>query len=227
MLNVENLCKSYILKGRTVCANGNISVKVENSQMAGIFGKSGSGKSTFLNLLTGLDRPDSGIISWDGQAISGFGYSESAAFRKMNCGIVFQFFELLKAQSAYDNAALPLKLLKKSSAEIESVLVPLFETFGARDFMRTKAAFLSGGEMQRVALIRCLSTNPRYIIADEITASLDGRLSEFVYSYLRDYIKRNSGIGIFVSHDMLLEKYIDRKFVMNSGILTETDVREE
>lgn len=222
MLRVENVCKSYKIKNKTILANDAISVQIEESQMIGIFGKSGSGKSTFLNQLIALDKPDSGKIIWNESVISKFDYSKSSDFRKENCGIVFQFFELLKAQSAFDNAALPLKLQRKSSKEIERILVPLFEIFDAKDFMKTKAAFLSGGEMQRVAIIRCLSTNPKYIIADEITASLDEKLSEFVYSYLQSYIKQNSGIGIFVSHDMLLEKYIDRKFSMDSGRLFET-----
>jgi putative ABC transport system ATP-binding protein len=223
MLTIKNLYKSYKLKGRTVLANNDISIQIENSQMIGIFGKSGSGKSTFLNQIVGLDKADSGEIIWGDKNIINYKSSQSSDFRKNNCGIVFQFFELLKAQSAYDNAALPLKLLKKSSKEIEHILIPLFETFDAKDFMKTKAAFLSGGEMQRVAIIRSLSTSPKYIIADEITASLDEKLSNFVYLYLRDYIKKNLGVGIFVSHDMLLEKYIDRKFIMDNGKLIEEE----
>ena len=121
----------------------------------------------------------------------------------------------------YDNAALPLKIQKKSTTEIRNIVFPLFELFDLQALTAKKPNELSGGERQRVSIVRALAVSPLYLIADEITSSLDIKRSHQVYQYLRAYIKKKQGIGIFVSHDPIIGSYADKVYKMEEGFLTE------
>lgn len=220
-LAVKNLYKSYTIEKTNYEVNNNINLSVPPASLVWIYGNSGAGKSTFLNVITGIDTPDEGSISWDGSEINTMNVNKRAQFRLEHFGLIFQFFELIKAQTIYENAALPLKITRKSKKEIDAVLFPLFEYFDVRSLIRKKPDQLSGGEKQRVSIVRALSTNPRYIIADEITSSLDTKRSHQVYGYLRSYIKEKNGIGIFVSHDPIISEYADTVYTMQAGCLME------
>ena len=218
-LAVKNLYKSYTIEKTNYEVNKDINLSVPPASLVWIYGNSGAGKSTFLNVITGIDTPDAGSISWDGSEINTMNVNKRAQFRLEHFGLIFQFFELIKAQTIYENAALPLKITRKSKKEIDAVLFPLFEYFDVRSLIRKKPDGLSGGEKQRVSIVRALSTNPRYIIADEITSSLDTKRSHQVYGYLRSYIKEKNGIGIFVSHDPIISEYADTVYTMQAGCL--------
>lgn len=220
-LAVKNLYKSYTIEKNNYEVNNNINLSVPPASLVWIYGNSGAGKSTFLNVITGIDTPDAGSVSWDGSEINTMNVNKRAQFRLEHFGLIFQFFELIKAQTIYENAALPLKITRKSKKEIDAVLFPLFEYFDVRSLIRKKPDQLSGGEKQRVSIVRALSTNPRYIIADEITSSLDTKRSHQVYGYLRSYIKEKNGIGIFVSHDPIISEYADTVYTMQAGCLME------
>lgn len=220
-LAVKNLYKSYTIEKNNYEVNNDINLSVPPASLVWIYGNSGAGKSTFLNVITGIDTPDAGSISWDGSEINTMNVNKRAQFRLEHFGLIFQFFELIKAQTIYENAALPLKITRKSKKEIDAVLFPLFEYFDVRSLIRKKPDQLSGGEKQRVSIVRALSTNPRYIIADEITSSLDIKRSHQVYGYLRSYIKEKNGIGIFVSHDPIISEYADTVYTMQAGCLME------
>ena len=220
-LAVKNLYKSYTIEKTNYEVNKDINLSVPPASLVWIYGNSGAGKSTFLNVITGIDTPDAGSVSWDGSEINTMNVNKRAQFRLEHFGLIFQFFELIKAQTIYENAALPLKITRKSKKEIDAVLFPLFEYFDVRSLIRKKPDQLSGGEKQRVSIVRALSTNPRYIIADEITSSLDTKRSHQVYGYLRSYIKEKNGIGIFVSHDPIISEYADIVYTMQAGRLME------
>ena len=220
-LAVKNLYKSYTIEKNNYEVNKDINLSVPPASLVWIYGNSGAGKSTFLNVITGIDTPDAGSVSWDGSEINTMNVNKRAQFRLEHFGLIFQFFELIKAQTIYENAALPLKITRKSKKEIDAVLFPLFEYFDVRSLIRKKPDQLSGGEKQRVSIVRALSTNPRYIIADEITSSLDTKHSHQVYGYLRSYIKEKNGIGIFVSHDPIISEYADTVYTMQAGCLME------
>ena len=220
-LAVKNLYKSYTIEKTNYAVNKDINLSVPPASLVWIYGNSGAGKSTFLNVITGIDTPDAGSVSWDGFEINTMNVNKRAQFRLEHFGLIFQFFELIKAQTIYENAALPLKITRKSKKEIDAVLFPLFEYFDVRSLIRKKPDQLSGGEKQRVSIVRALSTNPRYIIADEITSSLDTKRSHQVYGYLRSYIKEKNGIGIFVSHDPIISEYADIVYTMQAGCLME------
>ena len=220
-LAVKNLYKSYTIEKTNYEVNKDINLSVPPASLVWIYGNSGAGKSTFLNVITGIDTPDAGSVSWDGSEINTMNVNKRAQFRLEHFGLIFQFFELIKAQTIYENTALPLKITRKSKKEIDAVLFPLFEYFDVRSLIRKKPDQLSGGEKQRVSIVRALSTNPRYIIADEITSSLDIKRSHQVYGYLRSYIKEKNGIGIFVSHDPIISEYADTVYTMQAGCLME------
>ena len=219
-LVVKDLCKSYRAGKTKIEVNKNVSITVPHGSLVWIYGNSGSGKSTFLNMLSAIDKSDSGSINWDGFHLNNMKSSERSTFRLNNCGLIFQFFELIKAQNVYNNASFPLKVQRKSKREIDAILSPLFEYFGLEALKNKMPHSLSGGEKQRVSIIRAMSTSPKYIIADEITSSLDVNNSHKVYDYLKKYIKETGGIGIFVSHDEIIKDYVDSSYKMQDGSLT-------
>lgn len=226
MLEVKNLNKNYVLKGQKVCANRSIFLSVQDGEIIWIKGNSGAGKSTFLNSICGIDGFDSGSVRWGGFSFAGKSKTDLSKFRLENCGIIFQFFELLKTQNALNNALLPLKISGNVSAknggafqERKSFVLDLFSEFRISALIKKKPNELSGGEKQRVGIIRALANRPKYILADEITASLDSEMSRKVYSLLRSYIKSENGIGIFVSHDSLISEYVDSCYQMSGGEL--------
>ena len=218
-LSVEQLCASYRLKSQTITANRNITLRVSAGEFVWIRGNSGAGKSTFLNTISGIYSADSGRVLWGDTEITQLSKKQSAEFRLHYCGLVFQFFELLKTQNVLHNAALPMKIARKTSTEITARMAELLDAFSVKHLMKKRPQELSGGERQRIAIIRALANAPLYIIADEITASLDIKLSHAVYEYLHDYVKRADRIGIFVSHDPTIARYADSCYTMHEGTI--------
>lgn len=220
MLTINNLNKAYMIKNQKVMANNDISFNAQDGEVLWIFGNSGAGKSTLLNTISGIDKPDSGYIAWGDYELSNQNAKTNSRFRLNNCGLIFQFFELLKTQTAYNNAILPLRIAANDTKENRQYVYSLFEEFGITDLLSKYPHELSGGEKQRIAIIRSLANKPRYFIADEITASLDKENSRKIYEFMRNYIKMNNGIGIFVSHDTTIKDYVDATYEMNAGKLT-------
>jgi len=219
LFKASNVVKSYKAGKKDVIVNNDISLNSTPGEMIVITGNSGAGKTTFLNLISGLDNADSGEVLWGDYNITGMTSAERADFRLNYCALILQFFELLKTQDAWSNAALPLKFKNKSRKEIESVLKPLFEEFEIDGVMHKKVHELSGGEKQRTAIIRSLTLDPVFIIADEITASLDKELSKKVYEHFKGIIKTKNSTGIFVSHDGIIFDYADTIYNMQEGKL--------
>jgi putative ABC transport system ATP-binding protein len=219
VFEARNITKTYRSGKRIYRANQDICLVARQGELIGIQGKSGAGKSTFLNIISGLDTPDAGCVRWDDAGFTEMSAARRADFRLEHCGIVFQFFELLRTQSAYQNAALPLKLQGKGKKEIDARLLPWFEKYDLLSIKDKKVHELSGGEKQRIAIIRALSGAPRFIMADEITASLNEELSKRVYEDLKQRIKSAQGAGIFVTHDPVMAAYMDRMYTMSGGTL--------
>lgn len=117
-LAVKNLYKSYTIEKTNYEVNKDINLSVPPASLVWIYGNSGAGKSTFLNVITGIDTPDAGSVSWDGSEINTMNVNKRAQFRLEHFGLIFQFFELIKAQTIYENAALPLKITRKSKKKL-------------------------------------------------------------------------------------------------------------
>ena len=157
-----------------------------------IRGPNGSGKTTLLNMISGLDIADHGIVQWNDTDILSLSSNQRADFRLKNMGLVFQFFDMIKTQNIFSNVSIPLKLLNTNKSEINKKVFSALELFGIEKLFTKKPCSLSGGERQRAAIARAIITNPKILIADEITASLDTEMSKKVYKVLKEYIVKNN-----------------------------------
>ena len=156
---------------------------------------------------------------WNETDILSLSSNQRADFRLKNMGLVFQFFDMIKTQSVFSNVSIPLKLLNLNKSEINKKVYSALELFDIEKLSNKIPNSLSGGERQRAAIARAIITNPKILIADEITASLDTEMSKKVYKILKEYIVKNNCTGIFVSHDPLIREFADDIYVMKNGSL--------
>ncbi len=191
-LEIENITKSY---DRIVIDSLNFSI--EKGSFVSIFGKSGSGKSTLLYIMGGLLKPDSGKVYCESRNI----YLNPESYRREKVGFVFQFFHLIPQLSVYENVLLPLKLL--SIVPDQDKIFSLFEKFGISNLLESFPKTLSGGEKQRVAVLRALSKSPDILFCDEPTADLDRNNANFVFDVIKEF-NRNGGTVLLVTHDSSL-----------------------
>lgn len=196
---------------------------VTAGERVAVTGASGSGKSTFVNLIAGLERPDRGTIRWQGEDIAALSESGRDRWRAANVGLVMQDFHLFPGLSAIDNILLPARLSGAASAEVKARASDLLARVG---LMRPKQAIetMSRGEMQRVAVARALLRRPGIIIADEPTASLDAEAGAEVGKLLLELAE--GATLVVVSHDERLTERLDRRIRLATGRIVQ-DIRSE
>ena len=199
MISVKNLKKTHLLGGEEVHALDDVSLLIKEHEFVAIIGQSGSGKSTFMNMLGCLDRPDSGEITLDGTDILKCKEKELSVIRNKKIGFIFQQFHLLPKLSALENVELPLTYLGIKSSErrrmVEDILKRMNISHRAKHFPQQ----LSGGQQQRVAIARAVVTNPKLILADEPTGNLDSKNGAEVMNLLTELNKEGTTI-IMVTH---------------------------
>ena len=180
ILEVDAVQKIYTTRfgGNQVQALSHVSFQVEEGEYVAIMGESGSGKTTWLNILAALDKPTSGSVRLDGMDLSKIKESAIAAFRRDHLGFVFQDFNLLDTFSLEDNIYLPLVLSGKKPNEMKQRLMPIAEQLGIVKLLKKYPYEVSGGQKQRAAVARALITNPRLILADEPTGALDSKSTD-------------------------------------------------
>ncbi|MBS0498096.1 MAG: ABC transporter ATP-binding protein [Proteobacteria bacterium] len=193
MLELINVSKAYA-GGRRVLAG--LSYTLNAGEYVAIMGESGVGKSTLLNLIAGLDAPDSGEIRINGVAISSLGDDAATQLRREQFGFVFQAFHVLPHLTLAQNIALPLLLNGKSTERVQQMLEQVGLQGRGDDFPRQ----LSGGELQRVAIARALVHRPKLVLADEPTGNLDPDTAHEILQLMRTEIKANGAMGILVTH---------------------------
>jgi len=219
MLSIKNISKSFKQRGLVL---NNLSLDVNEGDSIAIMGPSGSGKSTLLNILGLLDKPDSGKIDFKGSPVAQFTDNESAAYRNRNIGFVFQDHLLLPHLTVMENVCLPLMASKYSPAELsarEEDILKLMEKTGISDLKNKYPSNISGGEAQRVAVVRSLANNPSILLADEPTGSLDSRNAENLGDMLLK-MNRETGITlILATHSEELAKKMSRVFRLEDGKL--------
>ncbi len=213
MLSVRNLCKSFSgPRAKTVLRD--VSFDLAAGDYVAVMGESGIGKSTLLNLLAGLDRPDSGQVLLDGADLGALDDDALTLIRRKQMGFVFQAFHILPYLTVAQNVALPLALNGARNAKMRSRVAALLEAVKLADRGGSLPRELSGGEMQRVAIARALAHEPRLVFADEPTGNLDPESAKDVLALLRECVKAEGAAGILVTHSAAAAKTADRTYVL-------------
>jgi putative ABC transport system ATP-binding protein len=218
MLEVLNLAKSYGgPSGRRVLDG--VSLTVRPGEYVAIVGESGVGKSTLLNLIAGLDLPDSGEIRLEGRDLARMDETSRTRLRRSRMGFVFQAFHLLPHLSVARNVALPLALNGQAGRAAEERVAELLAAVGLGGRAGSLPRELSGGEMQRVAVARSLAHQPALVLADEPTGNLDPDNATVVLRMLREQIKRDNAAGVLVTHSATAAATTDRVYELTrSGL---------
>jgi putative ABC transport system ATP-binding protein len=227
MLELRELVKHYpAIGGEPVRAVDGVSLKVAAGEMVALYGPSGSGKTTLLLMVATLLEPTSGAVLIGGRDISSLSEREASHFRLSELGFIRQNFDLLPGVSAIDNSV--LKLLKSMRwREAQREMTPLLERLGLGERLRHRSETLSMGERQRVMIARALSTQPRLLLADEPTGSLDTQRGREVLELLRELCRERGVAVVLVSHDPMAADYADRVYSLRDGRLGEHETEHE
>ena len=213
MLTATNIYKSY--NGGTVEVLKSFSLEIAEGDFAVILGASGSGKSTALSILSGLERPDSGTVIFNGQNLTEMNDKQLTEFRRNNVGFIFQQYYLLSHLSVDSNVKLGANLA--SNKDYQEII----KAVGLENKLTSKPSQLSGGEQQRVCIARALAKNPKILFLDEPTGALDEKTGREVLDYIAR-LKRERGFTIImVTHNANVADMADTVIKMNSGKITE------
>jgi len=217
MIEINNVAKKYKNNESIFYAIKNFNLKIKNNEFVAIIGKSGSGKSTILNMIGTLEKIDEGEIFIDGKNIKMLNESELALFRNKKIGFVFQNFFLEPEYTVYENIKIPLIISKSyQNREIDEKIKTMLNKVGLFEKRKNKAKTLSGGEAQRVAIARALINDPDYIFADEPCGNLDSKNSQMIMSLLKNIHKENKTI-ILVTHDHNDARNAERIITISDG----------
>ena len=222
ILEARDLVKRYPIGEGTVEALRGVSLTVEAGEFVAIMGSSGSGKSTMLHLLGGLDLPTAGEVVIDGISISSLDEEQRTLTRRAKTGFVFQYFNLIPLLSVAENVGLPFLIAGDALGPHRSRVDELLGLVGLADKAEHRPDQLSAGEQQRVALARALATAPALLLADEPTGNLDYTTGAEILDLLWDSAERLGQTIVLVTHDARAAAYADRVLVVRDG-----EVREE
>ena len=220
ILETENVIKQYKQYDETVTAVDRVSLKVYEGEFVAIIGSSGSGKSTFLHLCAGLDRPDAGRIKIRGADITAMSPDELADFRGNYIGMVFQSHNLIPQFTAMENILVPTVMCGKKKLSYEENFKKLVSSLDLENRLHHLPSELSGGQQQRVAIARALINLPQIVFADEPTGNLDRANADEVLELLLKTKEMLTQALIIVTHDMKIAERADRIMKIDNGRLT-------
>ena len=224
LIRVENLVKTYFLGEVQVPALQGVDLAIQAGESVAIMGASGSGKSTFMNILGCLDRPTAGKYFFEGKDVSGLSRDELAQIRNQKIGFVFQNFNLLGRTSALENVELPLFYNNSSSRERHHRALESICIVGLQGREHHLPSQLSGGQQQRVAIARALVNRPSLILADEPTGNLDTRTSLEIMEIFQRLNQESRITVILVTHEMDIARYARRQVVFRDGKIVKDEI---
>jgi len=217
LLELKQITLNYKNYNTSVEVIKGIDLKINSGEKVAVVGKSGSGKTSLIMLMAGLEQPTSGEIIFDQQPISTFNEDELADIRKKKIGIVFQSFYLIPNYTALENVSLILEIngIDNSKQRAEELLVQ----FGLKNRLHHFPTQLSGGEQQRVAIARSMAVKPKLILADEPTGNLDSENSQMISNLLFEYANKNQSSFVLVTHDLKFAEKCDRIIKIEDGTI--------
>jgi putative ABC transport system ATP-binding protein len=217
IVKLENVTKNFTVGDETIPVLRGIDLEIEAGQFVALVGPSGNGKSTLLNMITGIDHPTSGEVWVNGRSLPHMSENELAGWRGHSLGIVFQFFQLLPALNLLQNVVLPMDFTKTlSPAQRRERAMHLLEMVGLADQAHKLPGTVSGGQQQRAAIARALANDPPLIVADEPTGNLDVQTSTAVFDLFSHLIDQGKTL-LMVTHDQSLANQAQRVVEIVNG----------
>ena len=215
LISLEQVSKSFVEGGVRHQVLNAVSAEILEGECVALLGRSGSGKSTLLNLISGIDKPDSGRINIGGMDITDLSERERTLFRRKNIGFIYQFFNLIPTLTVLENVLLPLELNGKNCRDAALELLDEVSLLNRKSDYPDR---LSGGEQQRVAIIRALVHDPLIILADEPTGNIDRETGRHILDIMERLIRRRNKNLILVTHSQEVTKLADRLLFLEEGI---------
>jgi putative ABC transport system ATP-binding protein len=223
IVQVEDVVKTFPIGDGEVTVLKGITFDVACGEFVSIVGPSGNGKSTLLNMVTGIDRPTRGQVVVGGNTVNKMSEDALAHWRGENLGIIFQFFQMLPGLSILNNVILPMDLAGKyKPKERRDRAMHLLEIVGLADQANKLPALVSGGQQQRAAIARALANDPPLIVADEPTGNLDSTAARTIFDLFQQLVKEGKTL-MMVTHDKELAREVPRKIEIMDGRITRDD----
>jgi len=218
----ENLCRHYRMGESVIRAVDGVSLEIRSGEFVALLGSSGSGKSSMLNLIAGLDRPTSGSVVVQERDLAKLSREELAKYRLHVVGMVFQSFNLIPSMTVTENVELPLRFAEVDRGRRDSLARESLERVGLKARMGHRPSELSGGEQQRAALARALINRPQLLLADEPTGNLDSHTGTEIMDMVRDFNRELGMTVVMVTHERALaERYARRMIFLADGKLVD------
>ena len=227
VIQVKNLYKIFRVGDEKVRALNGVDLTIYKGEFCAIVGTSGSGKSTMLNMLAGLEKPTKGEVVVAGQHLENMTENQLVKFRREKVGFIFQSFNLLGTMNAIENVALPLTFRGVDKKIREAKAVEMLKLVGLPKHMKHRPNEMSGGQQQRVGVARALVLDPEIIFADEPTGNLDSKTSAEVLGLMRKVVTEKNQTMVMVTHDNHLAGFADRIFHIIDGKIVKIEDRSE
>lgn len=217
IIDCISVCKYFNGRNKITKAVDDVNLKIKMNEFVLIKGRSGAGKSTLLNLMCGLDKPTSGSVLIENEAIDKFSNHELSRLLSKKIGIIFQNFNLLPTYTVFENIEIALDTVPDRKGESKETILPLLEQLGLTDKVNSLPTELSIGQQQKVAIARTLAKKPSIIFADEPTGSVDDETATEIIQHLLLLKKEHNLTLVMASHGGTLDKYADRVVLMQNG----------
>ena len=217
LYKLKNINLNYLLNGNNIKILKNINFEIKKNERVAIIGESGSGKTSLLMLMSGLESPTNGSIVFDKEDLSKINEKRRTEIRRKKIGLIFQQFYLIPNYTALENVMFPMQINKINNEKEKAISI--LEDFGLVNRKNNLPSELSGGEQQRVAIARAISFDPEIILADEPTGNLDRKNTELVSNLLLEYSRKKKICLILVTHNMNLARKCDRIMKLVDGHL--------